>query len=59
MRDFLFYYALCGPMFNKPIQINLFQCVAAGVRKEVCPGPKMPHATQDWAKVLKDLLAFL
>ena len=51
--------SLCGPMFNKPIQINLFSCPAVGVRKEVCPGPKMLPVTKDWAKVLKDLLAFL
>merc|ERR1711865_371941 len=51
--------SLCGPKFNKPIRINLFQCTTPGVHTQVCPGPKMPPAAKDWAKVLKDLLALL
>ena len=49
--------SLCGPKYNKPIEIDLYQCTTPGVTKDVCPGPKTPPSrTKQWEQVLADLL---
>ena len=49
--------SLCGPKYNKPITVNLFNC---GNKDETtCPGPDAQTPVADWARVVKDLLAIL
>jgi len=48
--------SLCGPKYNQPIAINMFDCAAVG---HSCPKPQAKKPAADLAQVLKDLLALL
>jgi len=47
--------SLCGPKYNKEIEIKLFGCGNRDITS--CPHPDARTPVADWARVVKDLLA--